>query len=385
MQRYFFLNSDYRIYAYPQIAELFGPQRDKEIMVGNAILIYVFHNSMENYERAIKNHFRMSEKYDIPIIIEFDPFTFWTDVPELWNWWDPERPGYDPANRENVEWYDWGSENAVKIGWFNWGRQFRTLPMANVFAPRYQEAVRERMAMFMTWVKEWVESLPQDRKYLFGGVKMTGELNFGVNNYYYEGGNELYDQPHENDPHADLDLSDLPGRGMVATGYAALAYSGIRTEGTITADDIFALEKEFAGFMGRLALGYGIPRNMIYSHAAGVDGDLASSIQSMTCPSWSFYHQDAIDPANTPQVTKYLPMSDAPEWAISEWNFFNESQEIWEEALRNCYSLPGCRFVTVFNYDSVFTLDRRGVITEKPGAVAALRKLQDGSLFQEGE
>lgn len=103
----------------------------------------------------------------------------------------------------------------------------------------------------------------------------------------------------------------------------------------------------------------------------------------MTCPSWSFYHHEAVNPANTPQVTKYLPTSDAPEWAISEWNFFNESQEIREKALRNCYSLPGCRFVTVFNYDSVFTFNRKGVVTEVPGAVAALRKLQDGTLFQE--
>ena len=38
------------------------------------------------------------------------------------------------------------------------------------------------------------------------------------------------------------EAADLPDRGVAQTGYAALKYSGIKTEGEVTAGDIFELE-----------------------------------------------------------------------------------------------------------------------------------------------
>ena len=32
----------------------------------------------------------------------------WANRPDLWNYADPEKPGYDPDNARNVEWMDWG-------------------------------------------------------------------------------------------------------------------------------------------------------------------------------------------------------------------------------------------------------------------------------------
>ena len=104
-----------------------------------------------------------------------------------------------------------------------------------------------------------------------------------------------------------------------------------------------------------------------------------------TCPSWSFYHAEAVNPQDSPQYKDYLPLSDAPNWAVSEWNFFKPDQAVWEQALRNCYSLPGNRFVTVYNYDSVFKVSREGQLTLLDGPVNAIRALQDGSLLSKKE
>lgn len=373
---YFFLNDECDKFDYPQISTAFGPQSGKKVAVGNAILIYMFSRPMEQFKELLVRHFSMAEEYDIPILVELDPITFWQDVPELWNWWDPTKPGYDPKNKENVEWTSWSSEDAVKVGWLNWGRQIRLLPMPNLFSPAYQAAVKDRMDQFMTWTADWYKSLPKSKKYLLGGVKITGELGFGVNNWYYPGGNSYYDKPEEEDPKGGIRVDEMPSRGVGQIGYAALKYSGIRSEGEITPADIYSLEKEYAGFVADIAQGYGFPRGMLFSHSGGAGDDLAAAVQPNSCPTWSFYWAEAADPSLTPQVSKYLKMSDAPYWGCSEWNIGDKPKEDWTEALRNCYSIPGCRFISLFNYGTIFSKDQDGNLVVNDAAVEALKEIQ---------
>ena len=373
---YFFLNDECDKFDYPQISTAFGPQSGKKVAVGNAILIYMFSRPMEQFKELLDRHFSMAEEYDIPILVELDPITFGQDVPELWNWWDPTKPGYDPKNKENVEWTSWSSEDAVKVGWLNWGRQIRLLPMPNLFSPAYQAAVKDRMDQFMTWTADWYKSLPKSKKYLLGGVKITGELGFGVNNWYYPGGNSYYDKPEEEDPKGGIRVDEMPSRGVGQIGYAALKYSGIRSEGEITPADIYSLEKEYARFVADIAQGYGFPRGMLFSHSGGAGDDLAAAVQPNSCPTWSFYWAEAADPSLTPQVSKYLKMSDAPYWGCSEWNIGDKPKEDWTEALRNCYSIPGCRFISLFNYGTIFSKDQDGNLVVNDAAVEALKEIQ---------
>ena len=374
-ENYFFFNDYCWNYDYKTLNEYFGPQKGNNLMVGNAILMYIFDRPMDEYEAMLKKHFEESEKYDIPVLVELDAVTFWDGVPELWNWWDPAKPGYDPANRENVEWYDWGSGHAVKIGWLNWGSQIRLKPMANLFSPKYQAAVRERMDKFMSWTSEWYKSLPRDRKYLLGGVKITGELGFGVNNWYYPDGNSLYDLPKENDPKTGIDMKDMPSRGVGQIGYAALTYSGMKTSGEIKSEDIYAIEAKYAEFIADIVQGYGIPREKLFSHSGGAGDDLAAAVQKNSCPTWSFYWDEAMDPSKCVQVTDYLPMSDAPYWGCSEWNIGEgKSREEWAAALRNCYSIPGCRFISLFNYGTIFRKNSDGSMKVNEGAVEAIKE-----------
>lgn len=373
---YFFLNDQCDRFDYPEISSSFGPQSGKKVAVGNAILIYMFSRPMDEFKKLLDKHFAMSEEYDIPVLVELDPITFWEDVPELWNWWDPSKPGYDPDNRENVEWTSWSSEDAVKIGWLNWGRQIRLLPMPNLFSPAYQAAVKKRMGKFLSWTAEWYDSLPKSKKYLLGGIKITGELGFGVNNWYYRDGNSYYGKPADGDPQGGIKIDDMPSRGVAQIGYAALKYSGIRTEGSITAEDIYSLEREYARFVADASQGYGFPREMLFSHSGGVGDDLAAAVQPNTCPTWSFYWEEASDPSKTPQVEKYLRQSDAPYWGCAEWNIGDKSKEDWAEALRNCYSIPGCRFISLFNFGTIFGRDEDGNLVVNEGAVEALKEIQ---------
>jgi hypothetical protein len=35
----------------------------------------------------------------------FDGENWWDQAPELWNWWDTSKPGYNASNINNVEWW----------------------------------------------------------------------------------------------------------------------------------------------------------------------------------------------------------------------------------------------------------------------------------------
>ena len=372
-EHYFFLNSSCDSFNYEQIAEAFGPQSGQErLAVGNAILMYILDRPVQDFVPLLQKHFEQAARYDIPILVQMDPITFW-NTPELWNWWDPDKPGYKDSNRENVEWCGWGSENAVKIGWLNWGRQIRLRPMANVFAPEYQAEVGHRMDVILSCVSDWYKSLPKEKKYLLCGVKLTGELGFGFNNWYYPNGNDLFDKPASEDPQYGIKLDSIPSRGVQQIGYAAMTYSGIKTEGEITEGDVYRLEQAYTKFIADQAQGYGLPRTMLFSHTGGVKGDLMSTIQPNTCPSWSLYWEDAVYPQEAEAVKDYLPQSDAPYWAISEWNIGDQPREVWEKALANCFSIAGCRYVSLYNHDTIFK--RNGEICE--GAVEAIKNYQN--------
>lgn len=374
---YFFLNGSYDDYNYKLFNDYFGPQSGKKLAVGNGVLFYIFSHPMDHFEIMLKKHFKMAEKYDIPILVQLDPVTFMMDVPNLWNWWDPKAPGYNPDNKNNVEWYGWGNQYAVKIGWLNWGTQTRLDPMPNWFSPAYQEAVKERMGLFLKWTAEWYKSLPKNKKYLLGGVKITGELGFGINNWYYENGNDYYGKPASSDPSKGIDMRVMPSRGVCQMGYAALTYSGIKTKGEILPEDIYELEWQFTHFVSDAAQGYGIPRSMLFTHAGGVGGDLAAAVQPNTCPSWSFYWDEAVDPQGTTSgqdKMKYLETSKAPYWGAAEWNIGDQSKEVWEKALKNCYSIKGCRFLSLYNYDTIFKKGKDGTFDPNKGAISALKE-----------
>lgn len=375
-EHYFFLNSSVNEYNYDRIASVFGPQDGQQKMaVGNAILVYILSAPLEEQILLLDKHFALSEQYGVPVLLELDPISFWDAMPQLWNWWDPQAPGYDPANRENVEWSDWGSENALKLGWLNWGSQMRIKPMANLYSPKYQEVVKTRMASFLDHTYKWYKSLPRNRKWLLAGIKITGELGFGMNNWAYPDANSYFDKPAEDDPKYGLNPDVMPFRGVGPIGYASLSYSGIRTEGEVTPQDIYDLEWKYSKFIADLCQGHGFPREMLFSHSGGWKDDMAAAVQDNTCPSWSFYWDQAVEPRLTDHM-KYLATSDAPYFGMSEWNHFLDDYPTWKKSIENGFKIPRCRFISLFNFDSIFKKD--GTVNEN--AVRALKEFQDKSL-----
>lgn len=381
-KKYIFINDYDWSYLESSVRNTFGSSVGNDVAVGQAVLFYIFERPLDKHLSTLKKHLVEAEQQEVPVLIQLDPVTFWDGVPELWNWFDRGISGFDDSNRENVEWTSWSSDDAVKIGWLNWGSQIRLKPMANLFSEKYQAAVRERMTAMLGTVANWYKSLPENRKYLLGGVKITGELCVGLNNWYYTGGNELYGQPQENDPKTGLNMWNKPSRSAVAAGqpgavstigYAGVKSAGIRTEGTLTAADIVELGRRFTLFVSDIALEYGFPRDKVFAHAGGADADLSACINDKVCPSWSLYNAEAVNPqTNSPYCMNLIKNSDAPAWGAAEWAMAGDASA-WAQALKNTFAVDRCRFISIYTN----VIGNNNGTTVNDAAVQGIKELQN--------
>jgi hypothetical protein len=53
----------------------------------------------------IRSAFAAARAHDMAVMLHFDFHLAWKNRPDLWNWFDPNKPGYDPNNKYNVEWH----------------------------------------------------------------------------------------------------------------------------------------------------------------------------------------------------------------------------------------------------------------------------------------
>jgi hypothetical protein len=306
--------------------------------------------------RALRTFLEAAEQTGTLILVQLDAEHWWEARPDLWNWWDPAQPGYDPANRANVEWTGWSADHAVKIAWRNWGRQIRVLPPPNLASARYTAACREEIRRLVPVVMDWHARLPPGKKHLLVGIKLGHETSIGINAYHYPGGNDLLARPESEDPERALNVEDVLGRGMAPLGYAALASSGIRTQGKPTEGELRDVARRYLEMLCREAAGAGVPRERLFAHGAGwKEGELVYDVpvNAYACPGWSFY-QHAADPRKDTGVQRNLKKLEAPYWAATEWLFQGPGEtDPWRDALTRTLVDPRCRYVCIFNWESI--------------------------------
>ena len=312
---------------------------DSKIRVGIGFIFSYFQTRDDaSLLASLRGTLQWSQETDTPVLIQLDGEQWWQGRPDLWNWWDPSRPGFDPANRENVEWSGWTPEHALKIAWRNWGRQLRVLPPPNLMSPRYRKACHEKMALLIPVVLDWWKALPVEKKDLLVGVKVGWESSIGVNAWYYPNGNALLDRPAGEDPTSGLNGEMPPARGVAPIGYAAVKTAGLRDSGELTEADLAEIARLHLEDLSREAARLGVPRDRLFTHSAGwKDGELLyrAAVNRFSCPGWSFYRH-AGDPRQDIGVQEALKPSDAPWWAATEWLYPGPREtQAWRRALEN--------------------------------------------------
>lgn len=339
-----------------EVTEHFGEGRSGGVQIGLACIISYLRTDRDLTVGFLKGFLKCAEATDTPIVLKFEGENWWQGRPDLWNWWDPSKPGYDPANRENVEWTGWSSDDAIKISWRNWGMQFRLLPAPNLMSQRYRAACKAEMDVLLPIVMDWWKKLPADKKDLLIGINVGHESSIGVNAWYYPNGNSLLGKDAKNDPQDGLDGEDVLARGQVQIGYAAVKTAGIRSEGEITEQDLYEVVRRHLESLSKQVARHGFPREMIFTHGAGwKDEELMydAAVNEYSCPGWSFYKHSA-DPAGDGGVQRGLKKSTAPYWAAAEWLLMREANtKVWREAIENTLADRKCRFVCIYNWEGI--------------------------------
>jgi hypothetical protein len=341
---------------FDEVLARFPNRLASRVQTGVSYIFSPFRSSPETTVKALRIFLETAEQTETPVLVQIDTEHWWEARPDLWNWWDPAKPGFNPANRENVEWTGWSTEDAIKIAWRNWGRQIRVLPPPNLASPRYTAACREEIWRLIPAVLEWHARLPVDKKHLLIGLKLGHETSIGVNAYHYPGGNELLGRPASEDPIRGLKNDDVLARGVAQIGYAAIKTSGIRTNGAPTEGELRDAAQHYLAMLCHEASLAGVPRERLFAHGAGwKEGELIYDVpvNADACPGWSFY-QHAANPRKDTGVQRNLAKSDAPYWAATEWLLQGtQDTAAWRKALANTLADPRCRYVCIFNWESI--------------------------------
>ncbi|MCC7495570.1 MAG: hypothetical protein IT204_24685 [Fimbriimonadaceae bacterium] len=358
--------------AAPPTAQLFDQVRagcgtgSPARRIGVAAIFSYLHHPRERVLADLREFLRLAAVTDTPVVVQLDGENWWGGRPDLWNWWDPAQPGYDPANRQNVEWTGWGPQHAIQIAWRNWGRQIRVLPPPNLLSPRYRAACHAELAVLVPEILSWWRQLPAQQQDLLIGIKVGWESSLGVNAWYYPDGNALLARPAADDPQTGLRPAEPPSRGVVTIGYAAASTGGLRLSGELTEADQAAVVRRHLADLCAVHARLGVPRDRLFTHVAGWrEGELlyAAGLNPHACPGWSFYRY-ASDPRRDAGVQQALTQSDAPAWAAVEWWLGSRDQAAWSAALAVTLADPRCRYLAVYNWQS---------ICDQPAVLQAIR------------
>jgi|GEM_PF-1172579 len=318
-----------------------------------SFVIPYFHpapQGIETYKQTLRNVLSVSVQYNLPVLITLDGFEWWAGRPDLWNWWDPSKGGYNPENRKNVEWTGWSEDYAVREGWRNWGSPLKlNFPHPNLTSPKVIQANKEAFQQLVPIIRDWYENLPEEKKYLFAGIKVGWEVSIGVNYFY----------PVDDTPCRNNDAQNcIPFKNVYQIGYAAVKTAGIKTAGELTTNDLDRAVKIYIDELAKTAYDLGIPRQKIFTHL-GPDHEpsahpeykfMSSNVLSPYAhPGYSFY-TFGNGPTGIPDIGSTLQQIANTFWGVSEWGGpgLGADYSRWREVLSSYYNFYNNKFIVSY-------------------------------------
>ncbi len=289
----------------------------------------------QHIPQLVRSAFKAARDNDLAVMLHFDFHVDWQCRPDLWNWFDPQKPGFNPENRRNVEWFGWDGPPA-RVRYLNWGKAERMAPpmcyTSEAVRAEWRRLIRD---VIVPAVKPELARLRREAKErLFAGILVGSEPTF--DNYA------------RTDPES-AKLAAEDGTPLTQTGYRALLDRGFSKDkppsdmGKALADII----QETVAYWCRQFVEAGIPRSKLYTHIpAGAD-------EAMTCspprtafnrwsrPGWSTYAVGSLEEGFAPLYAE-LRKHGNPPWGGVEANAGFLSRTVdWETYLAWHYNHGG--------------------------------------------
>lgn len=276
-------------------------------------------NKRADIARAVRGAFDVAIRNNIAVHFTIDSHE-WENRPDLWNYANKDKPGYDPKNKANVEWIDWeGTPHPHRYR--NWGIPESMAPVICYNSPHVlREVSRMIDEIVAPPIKAGLDRLKKEGKeHLFSGVTVGAEPALPN----YENVDQLRPQIAK--------LMDQDGSPKTRLGYNALTNKGYSKSkppkdfGSALAQ----INQEYTSFWSQKLSEAGIPTQKMYTHVAAGAGIVGSpqvqftnaplgiAFNDHSRPGWTTY---PVGPFRNDFALLYeeLARHGNPHWASSE-------------------------------------------------------------------
>src|SRR6266404_3117997 len=345
--------------------------------------------------QEIKQGFDTAKRTNVAVHFNVDDHIGWEERPDLWNWYDPAKRGYNPDNRKNVEWYDWeGTPNR---------RRYFTpagVPLQSPHMCYNSPAIQKEISRIVSQIvgptlRQEINKLKQENKqHLFAGITIGAEGGFDD----YSKIPKLSNIPPNMDPmHMQvLKMIMLAGTMMDEdkAPHSRLGYCSLTNAGYSNANppaDVNAaladVNQKFIEFWDKLFFDAGIPCSRLYTHVAvsppqddNNNAPISIVFNPYARPGWTTYPIGTLENGFQPLYDE-LSKHGNPAWGGVEANnaaFTNPNAPDWETYLGWHYN-HGAKLVGInvgASDQSIMSSLSKGASGDE--AMAAYRKFLKG-------
>lgn len=326
------------------------------------------------YVIKVRRILEISREERLPVFLPLNGFQWWDELPELYNWWDPDGSqtdpaffarqdnpedfkrrfvaGYDPANRWNVEWQS--PKTPMKLSYRNWGGGgFRLAPPPNLLPHTrsirsYRQIQEERLgaigkaiiAELTTWKED--PSAP-----LFLGVSIGTEVSLNASVLPRD----------EFAPYGFRGMQDLlcPSDDSCLSLQASESAEQVRRQSA----RIEVVRRYFED-NARLLLRIGLQKSQIYTHVLGEQdpsdphfGGVATAATTLYANPGVSLYGFAKNPEDSQSWQRALESTAYPVWGALEYNAGTDAKA-WTTGLRSTLLGKNPAAITViYNWDGL--------------------------------
>ncbi len=331
----------------------------------------------EHLPGLIRRAFSAAREHGMAVMLHCDFHVAWKNRPDLWNWFDPARPGFNPYNKSNVEWHGWnGPPN--KASYLNWGVLERRPPQMCLTSKQTRAEVTRIVSKVIGPVlrEELAKLKAEGKEALFAGVLVGSEPSIDD---YSNPGPELTRMMKED------------GATAGRLGYRALLDRGFSADHP--PDDfrqaLAKIIQETIAFWCEQFVDAGIPAEKLYPHVAApapveaMNAPIWTAFNKYSRPGWTTYAVGVLGEGFKPLYDE-LEKHGNPAWAGVEANAGVPGSVVdWETYLAWHYN-HGCVLVGVNTGATGEELPRRlRASAFGKEAIAAYRKFLTGQLLVE--
>lgn len=305
-----------------KIKEQIGSSGSSKRKLGFAILIPLWlldKAAPDKMQQVIRDAFRVGRDRQMAVFFSIDSHCAWDNRQELWNYFDPKLPGYNPQNKSNVEWSDWQG-TPYRHRYLDWGAPQSLAPPICVNAPKIRSEIARMVSRdIMPALDEGLKQLGAAQQNLFAGITVTAEPS--IDNY------SMVDAVN---PQL-ANYMKAQGAPKLRLGFNALTNAGYSQKNP-PRDYETALAKvnqDFGAYWAEQFVRAGISPERLYTHVAAASGvpgtpacaftnaPISSAFNRYCRPGWTTYAAGPLANGFAP-IYSELRKHKNPHWAASE-------------------------------------------------------------------